>query len=417
LAESSNLFDGLWRVVGRAIESRPGTIWLLTVLVLGPFAGFAVLNYDNLNYGPVQDLPRDAPSVRGTKVLTEHFPVGYTGPLTLVIRNDRVDFARKDGLDSIRELAGQLKRRRDELKIADLRSLADPLGITRAAREAIPSSGFLALLVQPLVLGRAIEHYVSNTKELDHHVTRLDIVLGIDPYTRGAISHLDVIEDSIRRELPGGLRQGTEFYLTGATASLRDLKAVAERDRERINLLVTASVLAVLVVLLRRLAVPIYLILSVLFGFLVTLGVTFAVFRIRAGGDFPGLDWTVPIFLFTLLIAVGEDYNIILVTRVDEEQERFGPVAGVTEALARTGGIISGCGFIMAGTFSSLAFGGSLARMYELGFALTFGVLLDTFVVRPILVPAYLVLVNDGRLGRLGLFLGAKREPAAMVRR
>ena len=109
-----------------------------------------------------------------------------------------------------------------------------------------------------------------------------------------------------------------------------------------------------------------------------------------------------PIFLFTLLIAVGEDYNIILVTRVNEEQQRHGPVAGMIEALVRTGGIISGCGFIMAGTFSSLAFGGSLARMYNSGFALTFGVLLDTFVVRPILVPAYLVLVNRGRFGRLG---------------
>ena len=137
---------------------------------------------------------------------------------------------------------------------------------------------------------------------------------------------------------------------------------------------------------------------------------------IRAGEEFPGLDWTVPIFLFTLLIAVGEDYNIILVTRVDEERDRHGPLAGVTEALAKTGGIISGCGFIMAGTFSALAFGGSLARMYQLGFALTFGVLLDTFIVRPILVPAYLILVNNRRLGRLGIYLGARRESKAMVR-
>ena len=115
-------------------------------------------------------------------------------------------------------------------------------------------------------------------------------------------------------------------------------------------------------------------------------------------------------------VAVGEDYNIILVTRVNEEQERYGPVAGITEALARTGGIISGGGFIMAGTFSSLAFGGSLARIYQLGFALTFGVLLDTFVVRTILVPSYLVLVNNGRFGRLGIFLAARRESAALPR-
>ena len=87
----------------------------------------------------------------------------------------------------------------------------------------------------------------------------------------------------------------------------------------------------------------------------------------------------------------------------------------MTEALAMTGGIISGCGFIMAGTFSALAFGGSLARMYELGFALTFGVLLDTFIVRPILVPAYLILVNNKRLGRLGIYLWTKGESKAMA--
>jgi RND superfamily putative drug exporter len=414
---TSSPFEGLWDNFGQTLLRRPGTIWLLTVLVLSPFALVAVLNYDSVNYGLIQGLPRNAPSVRGMEVLTRHFPAGYTGPLTLAIRNDRVDFSQKDGLDQIHALAERLKQRRSELKIADLRSVADPLGISRAAQEALPTSGIMAVFLRPIVLGQAIEYYVSNTGDLDHHVTRLDIVLDLDPFTRSSINQLDVVEDAIRRELPEGLRSGSELYLTGATASFRDLKTVAERDRERIPLLVTVSVLGVLVILLRRLAVPIYLILSVLLGYLATLGMTFLVFRGLAGADFPGLDWTVPIFLFTLLIAIGEDYNIILVTRTDEEQDRHGPVLGITQALARTGGIISGCGFIMAGTFSSLAFGGSLARMYQLGFALTFGVLLDTFVVRPILVPSYLILVNSGRFGRLGKYLGAKRAPAEMVRR
>ncbi len=183
LTGSSNLFDELWRVLGRAIQRWPGTIWLLTVLVLSPFAGYAARNYNNLNYGPMQDLPRDPPCVMGTKLLTAHFPVGYTGPLTLAIRNDRVDFSQKAGIDLVRELADRLKRRREELAIADLRSLADPLGISRAARAAIPSTGMLAAILQPVVQARAIAHYVSNTKELDHHVTRLDIVPAIEPYT------------------------------------------------------------------------------------------------------------------------------------------------------------------------------------------------------------------------------------------
>jgi RND superfamily putative drug exporter len=103
----------------------------------------------------------------------------------------------------------------------------------------------------------------------------------------------------------------------------------------------------------------------------------------------------VVLFLFTILIAVGEDYNILLMARVDEEERRHGPVRGVTQALDRTGPIISSCGLIMAGTFASLL-AGSLAEMKQLGFALAVGVLLDTFVVRPILVPAFLILLHRG---------------------
>jgi len=128
-------------------------------------------------------------------------------------------------------------------------------------------------------------------------------------------------------------------------------------------------------------------------------------------GSCHGIDWTVPLFRCTRLRAGGADYNVFLITRVDEERPEHGPIGSVVEALTRTGGIISGCGLIMAGTFASLIWGGSLASLYELGFALAFGVLLDTFVVRPLLVPAWLVLIHGGRLGRLGRWLGARPEP------
>ena len=143
------------------------------------------------------------------------------------------------------------------------------------------------------------------------------------------------------------------------------------------------------------------LLVSVLFSYYATLGVSFAVFWLLDPQGFAGIDWKVAIFLFTILIAVGEDYNIFLITRVDEEERQHGPQHGVTEALTRTGPIISSCGIIMAGTFASLL-AGSLVEMKQLGFALAFGVLLDTLVIRPILVPAFLILLQSGRLGEVG---------------
>ena len=90
-------------------------------------------------------------------------------------------------------------------------------------------------------------------------------------------------------------------------------------------------------------------------SYLATLGLTDLVFRSISDESFTGLDWKVPIFLFTILVAVGEDYNIFLLTRVKEEQDDFGPMDAIPHALLRTGQVISSCGFVMAGTFASLS--------------------------------------------------------------
>jgi RND superfamily putative drug exporter len=104
------------------------------------------------------------------------------------------------------------------------------------------------------------------------------------------------------------------------------------------------------------------------------------------------VEWRVPFFLFTILVAVGEDYNILMVTRALQEGKRHGPTEGVRRGLARTGGTITACGVIMAGTFATLTLAG-LGTLVQIGFALGVGVLLDTLLIRPFLVPAFMLLV------------------------
>lgn len=398
-----------WDVVGQALLKRPGWIWLGTIAAMAPFAIVGAVYYTHLSYGLLSDLPSNSPCVVGTKAVREHFAAGATGAITVLLKNDQVDFAQFDGegsgLPAVETLTNALRDRKEELQLADIRSASHPLG----GDKGLDSWG--AGVKAKLARDRAVRHYVSSTNGLDGHVTRLDITAEMDPFARDSITQLTRLEREIKTLLPPELKAGTVLSIIGPTASIRDLKIVTDGDQIRIDSLVIGGVFLILVVLLRKPAICGYLIISVLFSYLVALGATYLFYWAIDPTEFAGLDWKVPMFLFTILIAVGEDYNIFLMTRIEEEQRLHGPVNGVVHALSLTGRIISSCGIIMAGTFASLM-AGSLKGMSQLGFALAFGVLLDTFVVRPILVPSYLVLLHQGRFGPLGRWLGAQTGPS-----
>jgi RND superfamily putative drug exporter len=183
------------------------------------------------------------------------------------------------------------------------------------------------------------------------------------------------------------------------TVNARDLATVTEADRVRVDVLVLGGIFIILLALIRTPWLAAYLLGTVLFSYYATLGATALVATAWSGRPLGQVDWRVPFFLFIILVAVGEDYNILLVTRALQERQQRGARDGMRRALARTGGTITSCGIIMAGTFATLMLAG-LNTLVQIGFALAFGVVLDTFVVRPILVPAFLLMFWRNDLSR-----------------
>jgi RND superfamily putative drug exporter len=383
-----------WNALGDALLRRPAMIWLVTVLLMAPLAVGGFVFADHVDYDFVRRLPPTAPSVAGTDALQKDFPAGAGGTITVLIYHPQLDFLAPDGKGQIElsVLTDRIRRQHAPLQLADIRSLWQPLGIGMAGRQATGAP------LEEINRGwrRALKHYISNAGDLKGHVTRIELTMLQDPMSRQGIASLNQLEETIRSELSGELRDAKLFFL-GVTADMRDLRQITGSDQVRIQLLVVACVLVILILLLRRAAVSLYLIASVLFSYFATLGATLLLFWQLDPDGFVGLDWKVPIFLFTILVAIGEDYNIFLMTRVAEEQAQHGPVAGIRVAVVQTGRIITSCGIIMAGTFTSLL-SGSMEDLRHLGFALAFGVLVDTLVVRPILVPAFLIVLERGRI-------------------
>ncbi len=387
--------SGFWVRVADLVVHHPLAILSVCLLVLAPLA--VVGARTKSNHSQLSDLDPDRLSVIGSKVVRRYFAVGELSPATVVIDHPRLDFRSPKGRQAVGEISRRLQAVGD---VADVRSLSQPLGGTQRPGS---DGGFFSRLAEQAV-GSAVEsRYVSTNPALESdrsHITRIDIVFKTDPFSEASLDSLDRVHAVLRAaSAPGQPLEGAAAIgIAGSTSLVHDLKQVTTSDERRMYFLVTLGVYAILVALLRRPGICLYLIATVVLGYLASLGVTDLLFRALHHGPTPwaGLDWTVAFFLFVILVAVGEDYNILLMARVIEEERTHGAIEGTRRAVAHTGGIISSCGLIMAGTFGSMLTG-SLSSLRELGFALGLGILLDTFLVRPILVPAFVVLVERGK--------------------
>ncbi len=213
----------------------------------------------------------------------------------------------------------------------------------------------------------------------------LHATLGPEPYSTTAYDLIEPIRETAQSVAPSTL-------IGGPTAVEFDVRDAAGWDSIVIPPIILVVVFLILVGLLRALVAPLVLIGTVILSFLASLGVGYFVFDVFF--DYPGSDPSLPLFAFVFLVALGVDYNIFLISRAREETAKHGSEQGILRALAVTGGVITSAGIVLAGTFLVLA---SLPLVFltEIGFVVAFGVLLDTFLVRSILVPAIALDLGD----------------------
>ncbi len=215
--------------------------------------------------------------------------------------------------------------------------------------------------------------------------TLIQATLEPNPYSTEAFDLVEPIRDAAQSAAPGAL-------VGGPTAVEFDVRDAAGWDSIVIPPIILLVVFLILVGLLRAVMAPLILIGTVIVSFLAALGVGYFAFDVIFG--FPGSDPSLPLFAFVFLVALGVDYNIFLVARAREETEKHGSEQGMLRALAVTGGVITSAGIVLAGTFSVLAVL-PLTFLTELGFVVAFGVLLDTFLVRSVLVPSIALSLGD----------------------
>ncbi|MFV1966673.1 MAG: MMPL family transporter [Pirellulaceae bacterium] len=391
-----------WHRLARLIVLYPGRVLVVCFLLLAPLGVVGYFTDGNVTFDLVSELSAKRPSLQGSQLLKRHFPIGEGGPVIVLAVKEDAGFGDESKEKLARVYAGIYDLTHSLLEIEGVRavrSLAEPLGDRPQRMSIVSAAGRMKLVVREHHITKSI--FIAQAPGYRGNVTRLELILDEDPFSKAAIRTLTRVDASLQREAQDkdSFWSGAKFFYTGTTAGIRDLRTVTRSDQSRIQWLVVVAVFTVLLVILRRPLVCLYLVLSVLFSYYVTIGATELFFSWAYGDSFQGLDWKVPVFLFVILVAVGEDYNIYLVTRVFQEQKRRGPFAGLREAIVRTGGIITSCGIIMAGTFVSMT-SGTLRGIVELGFALSLGVLLDTLVVRTMLVPAFLALLCRWQAGR-----------------
>ncbi|MEY4678197.1 MAG: hypothetical protein RI992_912, partial [Actinomycetota bacterium] len=328
--------SGTWAKIGNAVERNPKRIWISTALLLVIFAGFSfTLKADGL--ANTEAFTKRTDSVIGLEKLGEHFPSGEGSPVEIVVKQNDV-----------------------------ARATTALLTVDNVA------------FVEPVVAGQKIPGAPTPPIKIVDGQVLLNATLKVAPDSVEARNTIPLIRDAVHAI-------DKDILVGGGTAVQFDTDVASRHDNRVIIPIVLIIIGIILGLLLRSILAAALLLLTVVLSFMATLGVCQLVFENVFG--FKGADASFPLFTFIFLVALGIDYNIFLMTRVREESLKLGTRKGVIKGLTVTGGVITSAGIVLAATFAVL---GVLPLVFlaQLGFAVAFGVLLDTIIVRSLLVPA-----------------------------
>lgn len=348
---------GLWPRQARFVARRARPLWIVcTLVLLAACAGLTQLRADGV---PSSDLVLGASEARdGQVALAAHFPGGSGSPAYVLVSDARAADAvavlqRTPGIDSVAVLTSDAPGGQAPVEVSDGALVTTAFGAPGTPAPVPTVSDGEVLLAATLA-------DTADSAAADDTVRRL------------------------RTDLASELGEGTAM-VGGVTATDIDSIDTSIRDRTLIIPIVLAVILLILMALLRSIVAPLILIGTVILSFGAALGVSAMVFN--GPLDFPGADPSVPLYGFVFLVALGVDYNIFLMSRVREESLAHGTRPGILRGLVATGGVITSAGLVLAATFAAL---GVIPILFlaQLAFIVAFGVLLDTFVVRSLLVPA-----------------------------
>ena len=355
----------IWQPIGRFVVGRPKTVFLVTTAILSIAIVPSFGMVPSFNF--IDGFPDDVESKSGYKLLKQGFTPGDLSLTSVFVYTPGSNVMDQSGF--IEVLAEQIE---GHPSVSHVRGITRPYGLY-VGQQSDPVS---------------IKRYNSS----DGTTSRLDVSLAGDPYSETALTVIHDIRAIIQLNVDPDSAGKVEVLVGGDTAIQLDTKTVIDQDTRLLAPLILVAIFFVLIVIQRALIAPIYLLFSVILSYAATFGISIFIFQYVLNHS--GVAYSNGIWIFVFLVALGADYNIFVIARIKEETERLGFIDGVAEAVGRTGGVVTSAGIILASTFAVLTTL-PLRDVFQLGMAVMLGVLIDTFVVRTLLVPSMALIFKD----------------------